>query len=149
MLQLRKAGPADMEWINARYQEVDFVPSDLNREIVVVAEWNGVHAGLGRLVQLDEFNQELGGIVVFPEFRKHGIAKKIVEYLVQQVEPGQRVFCIPFCHLTSLYEQFGFTQRVHMDTVPPQLIKKYEWCKQNYGQPTILLVLPPHKAGKS
>src|SRR6185436_13379017 len=68
-VKLRTARAAEAEWINARYAEVRFMPSDLAHEVVVIAETGDEPAGLGRLVDIDERSCELGGMLVFERFR--------------------------------------------------------------------------------
>jgi hypothetical protein len=72
VIQIRAASKTDIEWINHRYKEVDFVPSIFEKEVIAVAEFKGERAGLGRLVTLDEQNAELGGMYVFEPYRGKG-----------------------------------------------------------------------------
>ena len=69
MIEVRAAKKSEMEWINTKYDEVEFVHSIFDKEVIAVAEANGQKAGIGRLVTIDENNFELGGIYVFEEFR--------------------------------------------------------------------------------
>ena len=66
MITIRAACPDEAEWVNARYAEVRFMPSDLGREVVLIAESDGEKAGLGRLVPVDEAF-ELGGMLEAPQ----------------------------------------------------------------------------------
>lgn len=59
-LKLREALPTDIEWINRRYDEVGFVHSNFDSEVIAVAEWRGCKAGLGRLVDLSGNNPGTG-----------------------------------------------------------------------------------------
>jgi len=140
MIQVRAAAPPDMEWINLRYKEVDFVPSHFEKEVIAVAEYEGQRAGLGRLVTLGEHHAELGGMYVFEPYRGKGIAKEIVQFLLSQGPRFKMVYCIPFEHLTPFYKQYGFDTCSNLPAVPREIVAKYQWCKQHYPQPTTLLL---------
>lgn len=141
-VSVRLATSEEIGWINSRYDEVGFVPSEISTEKIVIAEVGGEKAGLGRLVQITEDDAELGGMLVFENFRGHGIAGKIVELLLQQSRSYKRVFCIPFEHLNEFYGRYGFS-KLEPDTIdiPPKVKEKHEWCNQNYEHRTLLLVL--------
>jgi N-acetylglutamate synthase-like GNAT family acetyltransferase len=141
MLSLRHIKDSEIEWVNQCYEKVGFLPSNPKNEIIVIAELNGEKVGVGRLVIVDEKNLELGGIYVLEPFRGRGIAKKLVKFLIQNIEPFQTIFCIPFEHLISFYQQYGFAPCVDFSIVPEKVLKKYHWCKEKYSNPTALLVL--------
>lgn len=65
----------------------------------------------------------------------------IVNFLLENALPGHTVYCIPFEHLTSFYQQHGFSPVNDLGQVPQELLKKYLWCKQKYTQPVSLLFL--------
>ena len=81
--------------------------SDFDHEIIAIAEFNGQRAGLGHLVKVDEEHFELGGMYVFEAFRGKGAAKELVKFLLTNVKPAQRVYCISFEHLLPFYKQCG------------------------------------------
>lgn len=141
MIQIRKAKKSEIEWINQRYDEVEFLHSNFDKEFVAIAEKDGQRAGLGRLVTIDNHNLELGGMYVFEAFRGQGIAKTIVAFLLKNAPSSQRIYCIPFEHLTAFYMQCGFIPCTHLEQVPKELLEKNRWCKQKYAQPTSLLIL--------
>lgn len=141
MLEIRNAEKSEISWINACYDEVEFVHSIYEREKIAVAEMDGQKAGLGRLVRLDSVNFELGGMFVFESFRGKGIATKIVKFLLSEILPEHRVYCIPFEPLIPFYHQFGFMPCKELEPVPHEISTKYLWCKNKYPQPTSLLVL--------
>src|SRR5438128_1026460 len=87
-LQIRAAEKQEMAWINGCYDEVEFIHSHFDSEIIAVAEFDGEKAGLGRLVKVDEQNLELGGMYVFESFRNKGIAKEIVTFLLTYAKPS-------------------------------------------------------------
>jgi GNAT superfamily N-acetyltransferase len=134
-VNLRIARPHESEWINERYQTVDFLPSDLNRDTVVVAEIDGMPAGIGRLVPIGDDACELGGMLVFEEFRGRGVARAIIDELLRRAG-GRDVYCIPFAELQALYATAGF---VRCDDAPAPVREKYEWCRTTYDQPVLLM----------
>ncbi|HUD01250.1 MAG TPA: GNAT family N-acetyltransferase [Rhabdochlamydiaceae bacterium] len=140
-VQIRAAEKADIEWINQQYQEVDFVPSIFEKEVIGIAEYEGQKAGIGRLVTIDDRNAELGGMYVFEAFRGKGIAKELVKFLLDQAHHFQTVYCIPFEYLASFYMHYGFAPCSNLEKVPRDVAAKYQWCKQQYPQPTALLFL--------
>lgn len=137
MIALRIARPDEAEWINARYAEVRFLPSDLSRETVVIAEIDGVPAGLGRLVPVDATASELGGMLVFEDFRGKGVARALIDELLRNAVT-RNVYCIPFAELESLYAAAGFTRT---DDAPQPVLEKYAWCRDTYDKPVVLMRL--------
>lgn len=141
MIQVRQGKKSEIGWINQCYDEVGFIHSNFDKEIIAIAEFKGQKAGLGRLVRVDEKHLELGGMYVLDSFRGKGIAKEIVRFLLKHVYPFQTVYCIPFEHLVPFYQQFGFIPCDNLDQVPKEVLEKYLWCKEKYPDPTALLVL--------
>ncbi len=139
MTYIRKADPSELEWINSRYDEVHFLHSIFDKEVIAIAEEQGIKKGLGRIVTIDTEHLELGGIYVFEKFRNQGIARIIVDFLLKQATANQIVYCIAFVHLVPFYKQFGFTSPC-LNT-PKKIQDKYEWCKKNYPTPTELLAV--------
>ena len=137
-MRLRRATPADAGWINAAYAEVKFLPSDLHRDLVVVAELDGQHAGLGRLVPAGEEACELGGMLVFDEFRGRGVASAIIAELLRHAD-GRTVYCIPFADLEPIYEKAGFRTRDRAGDLPQHVREKLEWCEREIARPVILM----------
>lgn len=140
MLKIRAADKHEITWINSCYDQVEFIHSDFDNEIIAIAEFNGEKAGLGRLLKVDKYNLELGGMYVFESFRGKGVAKEIVNFLLTQVQPFQTVYCIPFEHLLHFYKQYSFTDCSNFDSVPSEILNKYRWCQEKYANPTALLV---------
>lgn len=137
---IRIAKETEINWINSKYQEVEFVKSDFKNEFIVITEYNNIKSGIGRLVALDKNNIELGGIYVFPGFRKLGIAEKIVSFLLDNNPYEQSViWCLPFENLLSFYSRFGFTK--NYGEVPEKILNKYQWCNTNglYDKKVLLL----------
>ncbi|HEX2122106.1 MAG TPA: GNAT family N-acetyltransferase, partial [Thermoanaerobaculia bacterium] len=135
MIALRLAKPEEAEWVNARYAEVRFLPSDLARETVVIAEIDGQPAGLGRLVPVDDESCELGGMLVFEPFRGRGVARAIIDELLRHAN-ARAVYCIPFAELEPLYAAAGFARTAN---APAAVMEKYEWCTRTYDKPVVLM----------
>ena len=140
ILRLRTAEKSDIEWVNNCYDQIEFVRSSLDDEIIAIAEFDKQTAGLGMLIKVDETSLELGGMYVFESFRGKGIAKEIVNFLLTHAQPSQTVYCIPFEHLLPFYKQYGFTNCHNLESVPSKILNKYHWCQEKYIHPTALLM---------
>lgn len=139
-IAIKIARKDQLDWINTMYQKVDFKPSHFENEFIVIAEVNKIKAGLGRLVQVDGENVELGGIYVFKEHRKIGVANAIVSYLCKQNPfTNKTIWCLPFENLEQFYQQFGFDSNNIL--APKEIIEKYHWCNKEgqYAQKVLLL----------
>ena len=139
-MNLRLATHDDASWINARYASVHFLPSNLSRDLMVVAEVDGVPAGIGRLVPAGDHACELGGMLVFEEFRGRGIARAIIEKLLLHGN-GRAVYCIPFAELEPIYAGAGFVRITPHDTLPAHIREKLDWCAREIDRPVILMEL--------
>ncbi|WP_158237315.1 GNAT family N-acetyltransferase [Aquimarina sp. MAR_2010_214] len=140
-IYVRKATPKDIEWINNTYQSIDFVVSDFNAEYIAIAKIEGVKCGLGRVVNIDKNNLELGGMYVLDQFRGMGIAEKIILHLLKNYEQHKKIWCLPFEHLQPFYNRFGFLdQKTHDYKIPDKIYAKHKWCNQNYNKDVLLLV---------
>ncbi len=138
--EIRQAEVKDLVWVNSTYKTIDFLPSTLENEIVAIASIDNIKVGLGRIAVVDRHSCELGGMYVNPEFRRKNVARKIVEYLLQHAQK-RIIYCIPFTHLSSFYESFGF-RKIKPDISTPQKIKKkLEFTKKTYKEPTLFLVM--------
>lgn len=138
---IRKIRFDELAWVNAKYDEVQFTHSAFENEIIGVCEIDGERAGLGRLVSISSAQFELGGMYVFERFRKFGIATQIVNFLLGYTTSEQTIFCLPFVHLKSFYEKFGFRDcSLFSDLkIPNTIRKKHQWCNQVYPSNTLLL----------
>ncbi len=145
-MNLRLATPDDAAWINERYASVHFQPSDLSRDLMIVAEIDGAPAGFGRLVPAGEHACELGGMLVFEDFRGRGIARAIIDELLRHAD-GRTVYCIPFAELEPIYAAAGFERIVPDDTLPGYIHKKLDWCaREMMERPVIVMVLTPQSS---
>ncbi|MEJ8755758.1 GNAT family N-acetyltransferase [Pontibacter sp. H259] len=139
VLTIRKAQLKDMDWVNAQYQQINFQLSDIQHELIVIAKVDGERAGLGRLVTINHETLELGGMYVLESFRKYGIARAIVQHLLNQVQ-AKTVYCLPFEHLQHFYVSCGFMPVFSTEEVPTKVLQKWEWCNKTYLDKTLLLV---------
>ena len=140
-MKLRLATPADESWINERYQSVHFQLSDLARDLMVVAEVDGVTAGIGRLVPAGDRACELGGMHVLEEFRGRGVARAIIEELLRHAN-GRDVYCIPFAELEPIYAGAGFVRIEPDGALPGYVREKLDWCEREIpARPVILMKL--------
>ncbi len=135
---LRRSRPEELDWINARYAEVDFVASG-ESDVIAVAESGGQPAGLGRVVHIADGVGELGGMLVFDDFRGSGLAKQIIGFLQQQANLPT-LYCLPFSELAGLYGSMGFAPVTELDVVPEKVAAKHRWCNTHYPKPVLLLV---------
>lgn len=136
-LTIRTALPGELEWINRRYAEINFLPSAAD-DFQAVAEIDGRPAGLGRVVPAGARAGELGGMVVFDGFRGTGLSKKIIAFLAA-AQDFDCLYCLPFAKLESLYAGFGFRRLADTSGVPDTVLEKYRWCAQFYAEPVILM----------
>ncbi len=137
---IRQANEGDMEWINSVYHEIEFLPSDYNNEYIAVASNGDEKRGVGRLVTIGD-DYELGGIYVAKAHRKKGVARDIVMHLLQQVETGKTVYCIPFIPLESFYRSCGFENAEIDDSVPQKIQEKIGLCNDTFQTKTLLMKL--------
>lgn len=139
---IRQASISEMDWVNSSYREIEFVGSEFDNEFIVIAELNGHKAGLGRLVEIDDSNIELGGVYVLEGFRKMGVAEKIVGSLCENNPYNNRViWCLPFENLNSFYFNFGFNQNREAKA-PNEILEKHNWCNETYDKKVLLLSKP-------
>lgn len=140
-IELRQAKPEEIEWINAQYDKVGFKHSVYENESIAIALLNGEKAGLGRLQRIDNSVAELGGMFVDSKFRNLGIASKIVAYLLEHSNDYEKIYCLPFAHLESFYQKFGFGSENDKESIPCAILEKHGWCNSEYDQETLLFVM--------
>lgn len=135
VIEIRAARTDEADWVNERYAEVQFIPSDLSKDTVLIAELDRVPAGLGRLVPVDAESCELGGMLVFDGFRGRGVARALIDALIERAN-GRTIYCIPFAKLEGLYAAAGFERS---ETAPQAVQEKFAWCEKTYDQPVLLM----------
>ncbi|WP_028312310.1 GNAT family N-acetyltransferase [Derxia gummosa] len=134
---LARLPDADLAWANARYAEVDFLPSDASH-FLALAMLDGERAGLGRVVPVSATAGELGGMVVLPAFRGRGVADALVGFLVAQSRFAE-LFCIPFADLVPLYARHGFVTLPDDAPAPAPVADKLAWCRAHYPRAVALM----------
>ena len=139
-ITVRRAEEKELKWVNEKYSEVDFVHSNLENELIAIAELDGKKAGIGRLISVDERNGELSGMYVFDEFRGLGVSKHIITFLLENKGKMTAIFCLPFAHLEKLYQGFGFKRAARSNKAPKKVNDKFEWCNKHYEHEVLLLV---------
>lgn len=134
---VRRLDPSERDWANARYSEIDFLPSPAS-DLIAIADVGGEPAGLGRVTPLHDSRGELGGMYVFPAHRGAGVSRQLIRYLMR--ESGLDVlYCLPFEHLQALYAAEGFQACEPDDQVPPKVREKHAWCNSHYADPVCLM----------
>jgi N-acetylglutamate synthase-like GNAT family acetyltransferase len=134
---IRRAYRHELDAVNARYAEVDFLASDTG-DLVALAEMDGVAAGLGRIVPVGASAGELGGMLVFDQFKGQGLARRIIAFLLEQKQ-FNTLYCLPFAELESLYASMGFARTAESADLPAHVAAKYRWCNTHYPKPVLLM----------
>jgi GNAT superfamily N-acetyltransferase len=137
---IRKAAQNEIEWVNSKYEEINFQASDFEKEYIAVAEIDRQRCGLGRLIKFADGSFELGGMYVFEDYRGLGIAEKIVLHLLNQTKESDKIWCLPFNHLLNFYGRFGFKPYENEAEIPSEIICKHKWCNQSYSHEVPILV---------
>ncbi len=142
-IHIKRASEDDMRWVNESYDAIKFQKSDFNNEIIAIAMNGKERVGVGRLVKLQGNAYELGGMYVYRAYRKHGIASKIIDFLLNQVAEDCTIYCLPFKHLSAFYKKFGFKELVANENIPEKIALKYQWCNQAYEYEVGCLIIKP------
>ena len=143
-MSIQLATSNDLKWINSQYDSIGFVRSDLKRDKVAIITYNNEYAGVGRLVQIDEDTLEMGGIFILPQFRGLQLAGELVSFLVETAKKSQiqNVYCLHFEELENFYKKYGYTEvDTTTEAVHPIILKKYNWCLENYDKHVLLFKL--------
>ena len=51
IIKIRKAEKNEINWINLKYKEVNFMASDFDNEFIAIAECDNIPCGLGKLIK--------------------------------------------------------------------------------------------------
>jgi len=140
---IRWCGEAEIDWVNEQYQKVDFKLSRFNTDRIAITICNGERVGLARLCYVEDSVFELGGMYVQPSYRRLGIAKQLVRFLLNHRVLKDRVYCLPFVHLRNFYLHEGFKEvsEKELSKVPINVLEKYRWCNETYPYEVLLLQL--------
>ena len=145
-LSLEFATTSDLEWINKKYDEVNFLHSSLTDEKIVVAKEENLSLGLGRIQELSAGVWELGGIYTFPEARGKGVARQIVEKLLTVPKELDEIYCLPFANLLDFYLSFGFKKTSPTQDTDAKILKKLDWCNSGVYENNVELLLLKQQA---
>jgi N-acetylglutamate synthase-like GNAT family acetyltransferase len=142
-IQISWYGENEIEWVNEEYKKIDFKFSNLKTDQIAIATKKGKYAGLGRMCQIEDTVNELGGMHVHPNYRGLGIVRQIVKFLLSSKITGSTIYCLPFGHLQGFYESEGFKEVSKEDIakVPKEILEKHRWCNETYPHRALLLKL--------
>ncbi len=114
---LRPATAADAKAIRRIINLVGINPTGLSWKRFVLAEdGEGKIIGCGQVKPHKDGSLELASIAVLPEWRGKGVARRIIESLLQQY-PG-RLYLTCRSPLEPLYRKFGF-EAIEQADMPP------------------------------
>jgi N-acetylglutamate synthase-like GNAT family acetyltransferase len=114
---LRQAVAADSSAIRALIHAVRINPLDLDWRNFIVAESSaGEFIGCGQVKQHGDGSQELASIAVIAAWRGRGVARAIIEYLLNA--QGGVLYLTCRSSLGAFYEQFGFRAITAADMPP-------------------------------
>ena len=114
---LRPATPADAVTIRQIINQVGINPMALDwKRFILAIDPFGKVIGCGQVKRHADGSSELASIAVLHEWRHKGIARKIIEQLLEQY-PG-RIYLTCRAQLGPMYQKFGF-QTVQVANMPP------------------------------
>jgi N-acetylglutamate synthase-like GNAT family acetyltransferase len=106
-LVLREAIAFDEPSIFRLIREANINPTGVRwQRFVVVEDDSGKVVGCGQVKPHRDGTNELASLVVDPAWREKGLARRILEYLIEHNEGPLYLMCAS--HLGVLYEKFGF-----------------------------------------
>jgi N-acetylglutamate synthase-like GNAT family acetyltransferase len=86
------------------------------QHFVVVLSAQGIFAGCGQIKYHNDGSRELASIAVVSEYRKHGVARMIIEHLLAKNPPPLYLMCRS--GLEPFYRKFGFHPLEYVDMPP-------------------------------
>jgi len=139
---LRPATLADASTIRHIISQVRINPLalDWHRFILAIDPYGQV-IGCGQVKPHSDGSIELASIAVLPEWRNHGIARRIIEYLLEQ-HPG-RIYLTCQSQLGPMYRKFGFQVLQTAELTPyfKRLNRIVTWIEKLTRQPRRMLVM--------
>ena len=116
MVWLRPASKNDTPAVRALVRKAHINPMDLDwqRFVVAVAPMEEI-IGCGQIKVHRDGSHELASIAVEPAWRKHGVARMIIEHLLDNHRGEIYLTCRS--SLRTFYEKFGFLP-VQIDEMP-------------------------------
>ncbi|MHC1782753.1 MAG: GNAT family N-acetyltransferase [Anaerolineaceae bacterium] len=106
-METRPAVKEDAPAIRALIRQVGINPLDLNwRHFLVMMDNDGKLAACGQIKVHTGGLRELASIAVADPYRGQGLARRVIEHLIEQELPPLYLTCRS--SLESLYQKFGF-----------------------------------------
>jgi amino-acid N-acetyltransferase len=113
---IRPATEADAQGIKALIHAVQINPMGLDwRRFVLAEDASGTVLGCGQIKPHEPGVRELASIAVWPQYRGQGVARAIIERLLEDNQDVLYLMCMP--PLRALYEKFGFRE-IEADEMP-------------------------------
>jgi N-acetylglutamate synthase-like GNAT family acetyltransferase len=126
-MEPRPAAKEDAPAIRALIRKVGINPMDLNwRHFLVMMDEDGRLAACGQIKVHAGGLRELASIAVADRYRGQGLARRIIERLMEQESPPLYLTCRS--SLESLYQKFGFNP-LKVDEMPPYYRRLYRLAR--------------------
>jgi N-acetylglutamate synthase-like GNAT family acetyltransferase len=142
---LRPATAQDASTIRQIISSVHINPTGLNwRRFILAVDTHGSILGCGQVKSHRDGSLELASIAVVPAWRGKGIAREIIEHLLE-AHPG-RLYLTCRAPLGALYQKFGFIP-ISSDELPPyfrRLRRLVSLYQRLFHQPDQLLIMRRH-----
>lgn len=114
---LRKAQKADQRPIRRLIYQVGINPMALDWQRFIVAEdKDGNFIGCGQVKPHNDGSFELASIAVVPDWQGRGVARAIIESLIDERPAELFLTCRPY--LETFYQQFGFAEASSSEVSP-------------------------------
>ncbi len=138
-LKISPAKPSEMKMIKKYIQSFRLDDENLNYKQFVVAKENKKIVGFGRIKPYHKV-YELGCLGVLEKWRKKGIGKKIVEYLIE-IFPSQEVYITT--DIPTYFEKLGFKR---VKNGPQELVEKVKRvCCSKLRENVVIMVYQKEK----
>jgi amino-acid N-acetyltransferase len=105
MLTIRPASADDDNTIRRLIRAEGLDPTSLKWQNFKIAEWDGELAGIGQVKQYPGC-RELGSLVTLKQYRKHGVASKLIEAL--ETNQPRPLYLVCAGKMESFYRRFGY-----------------------------------------
>jgi N-acetylglutamate synthase-like GNAT family acetyltransferase len=141
-ISLRPATLADAKTIRNIISQVRINPLALDwHRFILAIDSNGNVIGCGQVKPHSDSSLELASIAVLPDWRGKGVARLMVEYLLNQ-HPG-RIYLTCQSNLSSMYQKFGFQVLKPTEMTPyfKRLHRIVTWVNKMFRQPHSMLVM--------
>jgi N-acetylglutamate synthase-like GNAT family acetyltransferase len=139
---LRPATEADDRRIHQIISKAQINPMGLNwRRFILAVDQNDDLIGCGQVKPHADGSRELASIAVVPEWRSRGVARAIIEYLLEQY-PG-KLYLTCRSQLGPMYQKFGFEAQDQAEMTPyfKRLSRVVKFINKIAHRPVQLLVM--------